>query len=70
MTRFTPHHKKRKYAAFYRLRGTRNWKRIHPDIAGSKASIVRTYQNWLLAEGFGPMSVERAVRAVRRKKTS
>ena len=65
--RFTPHHKKRKYAAFYRTHGCRNWTRIHPDICGSKASMVRAYQNWLIA---GSRKAEHQIRPIRRKKSS
>lgn len=63
--RFTPHHKKRKYAAFYRAYGCRLWKRVHPDISGSKASMVHAYQSWLIA---GSSKAEHQIRPVKRKK--
>lgn len=59
-----------KYAAYYRKRGTRKWKRKHPDIAGSKQQILKCYQTWLI---YGEWSkrhdnIERQIHPIPRKK--
>lgn len=58
----------RKYAAFYREKGARRWKRLHPDIAGSKDGITRMYQSWLIAGIPGEGNISRIIRPVKRKK--
>lgn len=58
---------KRKYAAYYRRKGTRRWTRLHPSISASKDSIVRTYQAILLYSPFD--NREYSIRPVSRKKT-
>ena len=58
----------RKYAAYYRIHGTRKWKRRHPEIQGSKDSIVRTYQDWLIYGEPNITNVERQIRLVSQKK--
>lgn len=60
---------RRKYAAYWRKRGTRRWKRLHPDIQGSKDSTLHLYQTWLINLAFDS-NVEAAIRSVPRKKVS
>jgi hypothetical protein len=60
----------RKYAAYYRVLGIHKWKRLHPDIQGSKDSIIRLYQSWLIAGLPGVRKSERQIRPVPRKKVS
>lgn len=57
----------RKYAAYYRKRGKRKWKRRDPEVQGSKDSIIRLYQSWLIIFAFDE-TVEVAIRPVPRKK--
>lgn len=57
----------RKYAAYLRIHGTKKWKRLHHDIQGSKDSICRLYQDWLIN---GSHNAEHQIRPVPRKKTS
>jgi hypothetical protein len=54
-----------KYGAYWRMRGSRKWKRRDTDIQGSKDSIVRLYQTWLLQASPG---IERSIRRISRKK--
>ena len=62
--------RKQKYAAFYRERGTRKWRRKHPDIAGSKQQIIRCYQTWLICGDccYRSDNIERSIRPIRSKK--
>lgn len=57
-----------KYAAYHRKRGKRRWMRLHPGISGSKDSMVRTYQSWLIAGVLVCSDEERSIRAVPKKK--
>ncbi len=57
----------RKYALYKRIHGTRRWKREHPDIQGSKDSIIHLYQTLLLG---GRSGYELRIRPTPRKKVS
>ena len=58
----------RKYGAYYRKRGSRRWLRLHSGISGSKDSMVRTYQNWLIEGCLIVSDEERTIRPIPRKK--
>lgn len=56
----------RKYAIYYRKRGVRKWKRLHPTIQGSKDSIIQLYQTLLIYDPID--NREYSIRPIPRKK--